>query len=151
MHPDEHPDYNESPSLNAAIIRQLPTYLLFERINLILCLVHRYITNGDLLAATYARYSARIGMELLDRKDRPYLQDERRFQMEKEIELELRRIDIEHHERVGTWSPDEVALMRQELELAVATYRIEQAKAYMEEWTDDTDNTGNTDKTVDAD
>lgn len=145
MHPYGYPDGDEPNYQNAAMIRQLSTQILYERINLVLVLIHRYIYNGNLMAATYARYLARIGMELLDRKKRPHLQDERRFQTEKEIEFEQERVDIENYEKAGLWSPDEATVRRQELELAMKAYRIEQAKAYLKEWGDDADDTDDTD------
>lgn len=139
MHPDGYPDCDEPNYQNAAMIKQLSTRILYERINLVLGLVHRYIADGNMMAATYARYSARIGMELLDRKGRPHLQDERRFQTEKEIEFEQERVEIKKHEERGDLSPDEAAVRRQELEQAMKAYHIEQANLYLENETNDTD------------
>lgn len=136
-----YPESDNPCLMNALIIKESTTDHLYLRMDLILRLVKRYLAENSQLAATNARYLARIGMELLDRKKRPHLQDERRFQTEKEIEFEQERIDIENYEKAGHLSPDEAVVRRQELEQAMKAYRIEQAKAYMEEWTDDTDDT----------
>ena len=100
--------------------------------DLILRLVKRYLGENNQLAATNARYLARIGMELLDRKEHPWLQDARRFQTEKEIEFEKERVRIEDNERAGTYSPEEAALRMKELKAAKKAYRIEQARIYLE-------------------
>ncbi len=134
-----YPESDNPCLMNALIIKESTTDHLYLRMDLILRLVKRYLAENSQLAATNARYLARIGMELLDRKERPYLQDERRFQTEKEIEFEQERVDIKKHEERGYLSHDEAAVRRQELEQAMKAYHIEQANLYLENETNDTD------------
>ncbi|HNG91315.1 MAG TPA: hypothetical protein PLB32_00890 [Acidobacteriota bacterium] len=129
---DSYPESDNPCLLNALIIKQSATDHLYLRMDLILRLVKRYLDENNQLAATNARYLARIGMELLDRKEHPWLQDARRFQTEKEIEFEKERVRIEDNERAGTYSPEEAALRMKELKAAKKAYRIEQARIYLE-------------------
>lgn len=127
-----YPESDNPCLMNALIIKESTTDHLYLRMDLILRLVKRYLAENSQLAATNARYLARIGMELLDRKERPYLQDERRFQTEKEIEFEEERVRIEHCERAGMYSHEEASARMEELEAAKKAYRIEQSRAYLE-------------------
>ena len=129
---DGYPENDNPCLLNALIIKQSATDHLYLRMDLILRLVRHYLDENNQLAATNARYLARIGMELLDRKEHPWLQDARRFQTEKEIEFEKERVRIEDNERAGTYSPEEAALRMKELKAAKKAYRIEQARIYLE-------------------
>lgn len=129
---DGYPENDNPCLLNALIIKQSATDHLYLRMDLILRLVRHYLDENNQLAATNARYLARIGMELLDRKERPWLQDARKFQTEKEIEFERERAQIEERERAGTYSPEEAALRMEELTAAKKACRIEQARIYLE-------------------
>ena len=129
---DSYPESDNPCLLNALIIKQSATDHLYLRMDLILRLVKRYLDENNQLAATNARYLARIGMELLDRKEHPWLQDAHRFQTEKEIEFEKERVRIEDNERAGTYSPEEAARRMKELKAAKKAYRIEQARIYLE-------------------
>lgn len=127
-----YPESDNPCLMNALIIKESATDHLYLRMDLILCLVKRYLAENSPFAATNARYLARIGMELLDRKERPWLQGARKFQTSKEIEFEKERIRIEHNERAGVYSPEEVAVRMEKLEAAKKAYRIEQARDYLE-------------------
>lgn len=85
-----YPECDEPKYEYALWLKQLPTKDLWVRVDLHLALVHRYLAEGNQLAAMYARYLAIVGMELLDRKDRPYLTGIRRFH-EKEVSDESSR------------------------------------------------------------
>lgn len=129
---DGYPESDNPCLMNAHIIKESATDHLYLRMELILCLVKRYLAENSPFAATNARYLARIGMELLDRKERPWLQDARKFQTEKEIEFEKERVAIEDRERAGTYSPEQATVRLEELEAAKKAYRIEQARIYLE-------------------
>jgi hypothetical protein len=79
-------------------------------------------------------------MELLDRKERPWLQGARKFQTSKEIEFERERVLIEKNKLNGTYSSGQADFYMEKLEAEKKAYRIEQARAYLEkEESNDTD------------
>lgn len=135
-----YPESDNPCLMNALIIKESATDHLYLRMDLILCLVKRYLAENSLFAATNARYLARIGMELLDRKERPWLQGARKFQTSKEIEFERERVLIEKNKLNGTYSSGQADFYMEKLEAEKKAYRIEQARAYLEkEESNDTD------------
>lgn len=135
-----YPESDNPCLMNALIIKESATDHLYLRMDLILCLVKRYLAENSPFAATNARYLARIGMELLDRKERPWLQGARKFQTSKEIEFERERVLIEKNKLNGTYSSGQADFYMEKLEAEKKAYRIEQARAYLEkEESNDTD------------
>lgn len=135
-----YPESDNPCLMNALIIKESATDHLYLRMDLILCLVKRYLAENSQFAATNARYLARIGMELLDRKERPWLQGARKFQTSKEIEFERERVLIEKNKLNGTYSSGQADFYMEKLEAEKKAYRIEQARAYLEkEESNDTD------------
>ena len=135
-----YPESDNPCLMNALIIKESATDHLYLRMDLILCLVKRYLVENSPFAATNARYLARIGMELLDRKERPWLQGARKFQTSKEIEFERERVLIEKNKLNGTYSSGQADFYMEKLEAEKKAYRIEQARAYLEkEESNDTD------------